>query len=173
MLALLKDGAFISEVSEGNAFELPDGRHVSTARAGWYSIQPMPITESEPAPEGEEQSAPVVVDPTETRDGYELAAIAEADPVPAGKRVVFTSVDLTSGTPKYVHVLADMTSDELWAPVRAERDARLAICDWTQLADAPLTAEVKAAWATYRQALRDLPETQSDPANVVWPAAPV
>jgi len=30
-------------------------------------------------------------------------------------------------------------------------------CDWTQFADSPLTVEQKQAWATYRQALRDLP----------------
>lgn len=171
MLALLKDGIVVSEVPEGNAFDLPDGRHVSTAIAGWYSIQPMPAVQSDE--EGEEAAAPVVVVQTETRDGYELAAIAEADPVPAGKRVVSTSVDLTSGSPKYVHVLADMTSEEIWAPVRAERDARLATCDWTQLADCPLSAETRTGWAVYRQALRDLPDVQTDPADVVWPTPPV
>ncbi|MGE5552816.1 MAG: tail fiber assembly protein [Betaproteobacteria bacterium] len=55
------------------------------------------------------------------------------------------------------------------AALRAERDARLAACDWTQLPDVPLTPEQKAAWAAYRQALRDLPETTTDPFNPVWP----
>ena len=32
-------------------------------------------------------------------------------------------------------------------------------CDWTQLPDSPLSAEEKAAWAEYRQLLRDLPGT--------------
>jgi hypothetical protein len=55
-----------------------------------------------------------------------------------------------------------------WVVVRAERNALLAACDWTQLPDAPVDA---AAWATYRQALRDI-TTQSDPFNIAWPALP-
>jgi len=35
----------------------------------------------------------------------------------------------------------------------------LAQCDYTQLPDSPLTAEENAAWAVYRQQLRDLPDT--------------
>lgn len=53
--------------------------------------------------------------------------------------------------------------------VRAERDGRLAASDWTQLPDAPVD---RAAWATYRQALRDLPETWSGSGPVPWPVAP-
>ena len=46
---------------------------------------------------------------------------------------------------------------------RMNRNVRLMECDWTQGADSPLSAEDKAAWATYRTALRNL----SDHAN--WP----
>jgi len=56
--------------------------------------------------------------------------------------------------------------------LRAERNRRIAMCDWTQLSDAPLSKEEKAAWATYRQALRDLPEAAADLDNVVWPVQP-
>lgn len=169
MLALLKDGAFVFEVPEGNAFDLPDGRHVSTAYGGWYSIQPMPIIQTE----GGESAEPVVVDPTETRDGYELVAITEADPVPSGQRIVSISIEMVAGSPKFVHVLEAMTEEEIWAPVRIERNVRLAACDWTQLADCPLSTEQKAAWASYRQALRDLPDTSTDPDSIVWPSEPV
>ena len=61
-----------------------------------------------------------------------------------------------------------MDADAEWAYVRAERNKRLTACDWTQLSDAPVDA---AVWATYRQELRDI-TTQSDPFNIVWPAAP-
>lgn len=61
---------------------------------------------------------------------------------------------------------------QLWAEVRAERDRRLAACDWTQLPDSPLTSEKKEAWAAYRAELRAVPETQTDPANIVWPPEP-
>lgn len=53
--------------------------------------------------------------------------------------------------------------------VRAERDRLLAESDWTQVADAPVD---QAAWATYRQALRDVPEQVGFPESVVWPERP-
>ena len=40
--------------------------------------------------------------------------------------------------------------------VRQERDRRLAECDWTQVADVPLTEEGKNEWRAYRQILRVL-----------------
>lgn len=58
-----------------------------------------------------------------------------------------------------------------WSEVRAERNAKLAACDWTQLADAPLSTEQRAAWQVYRQALRDL-TAQADPFALDWPEAP-
>ena len=42
---------------------------------------------------------------------------------------------------------------------RQIRDIKLKRCDWTQATDSPLSDEKKAEWATYRQQLRDLPET--------------
>lgn len=51
---------------------------------------------------------------------------------------------------------------------RANRNVLLAESDWTQVADSPLSDSKKAEWATYRQALRDLPST--DP--IVWPTEP-
>ncbi len=60
---------------------------------------------------------------------------------------------------------------QLAARVRAERDARLTVCDWTQMPDAPLSTEVKAAWAAYRQQLRDVPEQAGFPLAVEWPVA--
>lgn len=62
------------------------------------------------------------------------------------------------------------TADE-WAVVRMQRNMKLAACDWTQLADAPLSVELQHQWREYRTALRDVP-TQADPFNIVWPVAP-
>jgi hypothetical protein len=57
--------------------------------------------------------------------------------------------------------------------VRATRDAKLAECDWTQVADALLDAPVdKTVWATYRQALRDITAQEGFPWNVTYPDAP-
>jgi hypothetical protein len=59
--------------------------------------------------------------------------------------------------------------DEQAARVRDDRNARLAACDWTQLADAPVD---DLAWAAYRQELRDVPSQAGFPWNVTWPDAP-
>ena len=56
------------------------------------------------------------------------------------------------------------------AELREERNARLAASDWTQAPDAP-TANV-AAWKTYRQTLRDLPQRTTYPNAPQWPTAP-
>ena len=56
-----------------------------------------------------------------------------------------------------------------WDSLRAERNRRLTACDWTQLPDAPVD---RTSWASYRQALRDLPEQVTDPTCVTWPAPP-
>ena len=55
------------------------------------------------------------------------------------------------------------------AQVRSERNTKLAASDWTQLADS--TAN-KAAWATYRQALRDVTEQSGFPWTIDWPTQP-
>ena len=53
--------------------------------------------------------------------------------------------------------------------VRYERNQYLSESDWTQVSDAPVD---KNAWATYRQALRDITEQDGFPWNVVWPIKP-
>lgn len=58
------------------------------------------------------------------------------------------------------------------AYLRHVRDALVGLTDWTQAADSPLTAEQRAAWATYRQALRDLPAAYSGDGPITWPVAP-
>jgi hypothetical protein len=61
-------------------------------------------------------------------------------------------------------------SDELFlARMRHWRDTQLARTDWTQVSDAPVD---QAAWATYRQALRDLPSSNTDPRAIELPVAP-
>lgn len=53
--------------------------------------------------------------------------------------------------------------------VRRERNALLVASDWTQISDAPVD---QAAWATYRQALRDITAQAGFPSDVTWPVAP-
>lgn len=55
---------------------------------------------------------------------------------------------------------------------RLKRDGLLAQCDWTQLPDSPLDSTIKASWATYRTALRDITGQTGFPTNITWPTAP-
>jgi hypothetical protein len=73
------------------------------------------------------------------------------------------------------YIVTDLGPDESaakvgaqWGVIRAERNALLVASDWTQVADAPVDA---AAWAVYRQDLRDI-TAQTDPFSIVWPAKP-
>lgn len=61
------------------------------------------------------------------------------------------------------------TEEEQWEKVRKQRYLLLSQSDWTQLPDVPLAT--KEAWATYRQALRDV-TLQPDPFNIAWPIPP-
>jgi len=64
---------------------------------------------------------------------------------------------------------------ECMESLRFLRNKRLASSDWTQVADSPLTESKKAEWATYRQALRNLPSQHletTDIASVAWPSRP-
>ena len=53
--------------------------------------------------------------------------------------------------------------------VRNKRTQLLKDSDWTQVADAPVD---QAAWATYRQALRDVPTQAGFPWDIQWPTKP-
>ena len=52
---------------------------------------------------------------------------------------------------------------------RIDREDLLNASDWTQLEDSPVS---KTAWATYRQALREVPQQAGFPLDVVWPVKP-
>jgi hypothetical protein len=53
--------------------------------------------------------------------------------------------------------------------IRSQRTDKLKDSDWTQVADAPVD---KAAWATYRQALRDITAQTGFPWTIDWPVQP-
>ena len=57
---------------------------------------------------------------------------------------------------------------------RQKRNKLLSDSDWTQVPDSPLTDEVKTSWATYRTALRALPEHANWPnlEDADWPVSP-
>jgi hypothetical protein len=58
-----------------------------------------------------------------------------------------------------------------WDDIRAKRDQLIKDSDWVMIPDATVN---QAAWAQYRQILRDLPQTYAatGPESVVWPEPP-
>ncbi len=90
-------------------------------------------------------------------------AVTEADP----QQINGAWVQAWTVTDRTAEEIAQIEADQ-WANVRVERNAKLADCDWTQLPDAPVDG---AAWAAYRQELRDI-TNQPDPFNITWPQEP-
>lgn len=58
------------------------------------------------------------------------------------------------------------------AIMRHARDMALTRSDFSQMADAPAWVD-QAAWAQYRQALRDVPQQGGFPWQVSWPELPI
>lgn len=61
-----------------------------------------------------------------------------------------------------------------WKIIREQRDLLLVESDAYVLPDrwAAMSEEQQQAWTNYRQALRDIPQTFQDPADVIWPEKP-
>lgn len=76
--------------------------------------------------------------------------------------------------PETIYTDAELNNQVLKS-IRATRRNKLAESDWTQFADSPLTDKKKAEWATYRQALRDLPQEYPNAISnddIIWPTKP-
>ena len=63
----------------------------------------------------------------------------------------------------------DATNDQKWQQIKLWRNGELARTDWTMHTDAPTD---KTAWATYRQALRDLPAQGGKAEDAEFPTSP-
>ena len=87
-------------------------------------------------------------------------------PTEVGKKAVVQALPTLVGTEWVLDWdLVALSAEE----ARALRDDLLASTDWTQVADAPVD---QAAWATYRQALRDIPAQADFPNDITWPTEP-
>lgn len=64
---------------------------------------------------------------------------------------------------------AEQAQARLPDEIRQQRNQLLTASDWTQISDATVD---KQAWATYRQALRDITAQAGFPADVTWPTKP-
>ena len=121
-------------------------------------------------------SAPLSVATLAEWGVFPVALAAQPAFDPRIQRVAEASPVCSGGVWSQRWTVTPLTADEIAAindqqaaDVRADRTARLAACDWTQLADAPVNS---LAWANYRQALRDIPKQPGFPWAVEWPPAP-
>lgn len=73
----------------------------------------------------------------------------------------------------YIVYFVDLGDSPKLDIIRQQRNFKLAECDWTQLADAPISSGKKQEFADYRQALRDLPQLENLNVNdPQWPSKP-
>ena len=87
---------------------------------------------------------------------------------------VFTDTTAEDGTvttaAEHEAAYKAMKDAEQAKAIRTQRGEKLKDSDWTQVADAPVG---QAAWATYRQALRDVTAQAGFPWTVTWPEQPI
>ena len=114
--------------------------------------------------------------------GYAVFKHTNQPPIPQFETIVdgpiVWNTDLDAYTNTYV--LTPFTPEQMDAArqqqmdaLRGQKNMLLAMCDYTQLSDVPLTTEKRAEWVTYRQQLRDYMDTVIDPFNPpAWPVPP-
>lgn len=120
-----------------------------------------------------------ITDKVAAHFGFAPVTEIPAPPAPEDYRLERKAPELVSGAWVVSWDAIALSPEELadkqaqqWDAVRFERNDKLASSDWTQLADSPMTAAQKKAWAKYRQELRDVPTGQTDPFNIQWPTEP-
>ena len=96
-------------------------------------------------------------------DTYGGKVVADLD-----EDVLYWDVSGDTATKDTDQVAADILAIK-WEDIRSRRDNLMAESDWRSMPDSPT---MSSAWKTYRQALRDLPASESDPDDITWPDAP-
>jgi hypothetical protein len=81
---------------------------------------------------------------------------------------VFTDTEESSAAEQEAAYKATKDAEQAKS-VRTSRNEKLKDSDWTQVADATVD---KAAWAVYRQALRDVTSQEGFPWAIEWPTNP-
>lgn len=89
---------------------------------------------------------------------------------PERQRLAGPQYQLSGDQVQRVFTVEQIPDAEKAGQVRADRNAKLAASDWTQGKDIP--DNISSAWATYRQALRDVPSQAGFPWTVQWPTQP-
>ena len=119
---------------------------------------------------------------TETLENYGVYKVTYLEPDAYDSSTQYVSRNaaptLIDGVWSVGCTIQDKTSEEIAAhtamvetDLRATRNKLLDDSDWTQMNDSPLSNELKTAWATYRQSLRDITADASWP-DVTFPNTP-
>jgi len=66
---------------------------------------------------------------------------------------------------------AEIEAKMMWKKIRKQRNQLLKDSDYIMLKDYPTTVS-EQEWTTYRQSLRDIPQTFSNPDDVTYPDKP-
>jgi hypothetical protein len=105
---------------------------------------------------------------------YLIPANSTVKPIPEN---VPENSDIVWNTEKDIWEIKDTPKipiEVVWSKIRQERNRRLVETDWMFIIrDYVMSNEKEYAWRKYRQELRDLPKTLSDPYNPVWPSKPI
>lgn len=112
--------------------------------------------------------------------GYTLVKVID-EPIPAinpnKHRIEPMEPKLLEGVWVRKWQIVDKTEEELAKDyedqakiIRIQRNTLLRDSDWTQGKDIP--DDVSQTWAIYRQFLRDIPQQDEFPWNVIWPVVP-
>ena len=104
--------------------------------------------------------------PRDVPEGY---GYIQTNEVTKGKAVNTSNHKLVDADTQLPYVLT------LIGLLKRKRNHLLAVSDWTQFPDSPLSDTQKSAWATYRQTLRDIPADNADVTSiddVTWPTPP-
>jgi hypothetical protein len=67
---------------------------------------------------------------------------------------------------------SEVTNDEWWVVARWWRNALLKESDWSQVSDNSLTEIKRESWRQYRQDLRNITDTFTNPKDIVFPDLP-
>ena len=108
--------------------------------------------------------------PVDLGDYVLVKATEVTQEITSGKKRGSTTVvgDKDNNTVTVTYTAVDQTDSEQWATIRVDRDRKLTASDWMANSDVTMSS----AWKTYRQALRDLPASESDPDDITWPTEP-
>lgn len=124
-------------------------------------IEETPIEETVAEPI--EETPALTIEDIEAMLAEQFPPMPEPDPFPGDPTATWTYwTDMDTAE-------RGVPDEWVWERLRNRRDGLLAECDWRVVADAPWDT---APWQAYRQALRDLPDTTSDPRKAIWPTKP-